>query len=141
MPAAAALPPPASVGGADAPPSADVTDEQLRAWLQTQVLEGTHVPLTFPPAQPPKPHAKPDPVPEGVLQRLLPPDMLSMYESSILRCFLSESECWQPCPRPGCQFAVHCLDPHQARPLSRTLTATARHVTSRAATCRSRHVP
>ncbi|KAL1498990.1 hypothetical protein AB1Y20_013509 [Prymnesium parvum] len=105
------FPPAATREGEAAEVEEKPNGSQLRAWLQSQVLEGTHVPLTYPPtaAADGKP-SKPEPVPEDELQRLLPADMLAMYEANILRSFISESECWQPCPRPGCQFSVHCLD-------------------------------
>lgn len=32
-----------------------------------------------------------------------------MYETNIVRSFISKSDCWQACPRPGCGFSVHCL--------------------------------
>lgn len=109
-------------------------DVELRGWLHAQVAEGTHVPLTYPSPYTlggtehddalcaAAPHSAggypptPQPVPPSVYERLLPADVVAMYEAAVLRCFLSESACWQPCSRPACPNAVHCLNPHGIDP-------------------------
>ena len=102
------------------------SEGQLRSYLRQQVLDGLQFPLSLPPAPPfAAPPAVdesggakaalmiPQVVPPSIMQRYLPADLIRVYDESLVRTFLNESESWQPCPRAGCTNAVHCVDPRR----------------------------